>query len=154
MCETPGYTPFEPRDIRFQGLREVRGHRLKIYSIVQGDRPFVPAPFEGGLHRAYGSFPEAAPEAGRPGLGFVILHQGFGDYVVLCWWDRENELPTRVFVRADDLWRPARGGESFCVWDLQVMWYEREAYVSSLLARGGSAAADTYLSRRLTTGSR
>ena len=53
---------------------------------------------------------------------------------MLGWWERENELPIRVFVRAADGWRPAADGESFCVWDLRVIWWEREAYVNTLLA--------------------
>lgn len=63
---------------------------------------------------------------------------------MLCWWDRENELPIRVFVRQHDgsPWRPAQGSESVCVWDLQVICFERDAYVHTVMAgRAGGAEA-------------
>jgi hypothetical protein len=65
---------------------------------------------------------------------------------VLAWWDNENELPLRVFVReleGDSQWRAARGVESFCVWDLQVIAFERDAYVATLLAGSPDVAGAT-----------
>lgn len=89
--------------------------------------------------------PRPAVGDGRPGVGFAILHQGrTGDYLILGWWDRENELPTRVFIRDADGWRPANGGESFCVWDLRVLWWEREAYVGTVLA-GRDDGVEAYM---------
>lgn len=71
--------------------------------------------------------PPADPSSGRPGLGFTIFHQGFdGDYVVVCWWDRENELPTKVWPWDGNTWRRALVGESFCMWDLEMFWFERQ----------------------------
>lgn len=49
-------------------------------------------------------------------------------------WDRESELPTRVSVASKSppgAWRAATG-ESFCVWDMEVLWFERQAYVATL----------------------
>ena len=75
----------------------------------------------------------------------AIEHHGAtGDYLVVGWWDRENELPTRVYYRGPDGWRAAAGGESFCVWDLRVMWWEREAYVATVLS-GRADGAEAYL---------
>jgi hypothetical protein len=41
-------------------------------------------------------------------------------------------------------WRPAAGGESFCVWDLRVIWWEREAYVTTVLA-GRPGGVEAYV---------
>jgi hypothetical protein len=81
------------------------------------------------------SFPKVAVTPRRPGVALLIRHQGrTADYVVLGWWDNENELPLRVFVRDPRTgWRPARGSESVCVWDLEVLWAERNAYVAAVL---------------------
>lgn len=140
------FTPYQPRPLSFLGVREVKGYRLKVYSIVYGERPFRADPFEQGLAVAAAELPQPSVTAGRPGVGFVIEHQGrTGDYLILSWWDQENELPTRVFVSAPAGWRPATGGESFCVWDLRVVWSEREAYVSTMLS-GRSGGVEAYLS--------
>ena len=66
---------------------------------------------------------------------------------VLRWWDRENELPIRVWVAEQDggppRWRPAQGSESVCVWDLDVIWHERQASVRTLLAKHPAPDADS-----------
>jgi hypothetical protein len=118
---------------------------LKRYSIRHGSAPFDAARFDGARALALGALPIAAREQGRCGAGFLIEHQGDAvDYLVLGWWDRNNELPLRVFVREPrESWRPARGGESVCVWDLQVIWAERQAFVGTVMRlnhRDGPAA--------------
>jgi hypothetical protein len=128
-------TPFAPRPLSYLGLREAHGFRLKVYAIAYGDRPLRADHFDRGFAAATAQLPQPAVAGGRPGVGFAVCHQGrTGDYVVLCWWDNENELPTRVLLADGDGWRPATGGESFCVWDLRVVWWEREAYVGTVLA--------------------
>src|SRR5687768_16902326 len=116
--------PYAPRPIRFLDVETHAGFALKRWWI---DLQEAPAPDETEWAEAVGMAVAALPlvqAEGRPGVGFLILHRGRGaDYLVLGWWDRENELPLRVFVRYpgsdDDQWRAARGGESVCVWDLE-----------------------------------
>lgn len=146
--DDPGFTPYSERPIKFAGFREVRGNVLKSYITLYGSGFDMPR-FQPGLEAALSEVPAPDPPNGRPGLGFVILHQGrTGDYVVVCWWDHENELPTRVYVRDDDGWRTAND-ESFCIWDLEIMWFERNAYVETLLRRSG-ASKEEYLERHLS----
>lgn len=146
----PGFLPYIARPIRYLGLAEPNGFRLKQYAILYGGGPFREDDFAAGMHLALEALPAPAVTTMRPGVGFAIAHQGNGaDYVVLAWWDNENELPLRVFVRpqtAGGAWRPARGGESVCVWDLEVIGFERRAYVQTLL-NGGDAEA--YLAIRM-----
>ena len=146
MTNELGFTPFADRAVEFLGVREAGNTRLKTYAVVYANRALDTPRFEQGLALAAGELPEPDPSMGRPGVGFVILHQGkTGDYVVLCWWDRENELPTRVFVWDQDYWRPALPNESFCVWDLDIIGSERNAYLETVLCHEG-ASLDAYLS--------
>lgn len=139
------FKPYLPRPLVFLGVESIRGHRLKVYSIHEADVAFERACFDSAFARIESVLPQRDAATGCPGLGFVILHQGAtGDYLIVCWWDRENELPTRVLIRDEGDWRAARGGESFCVWDLRVMWFEREAYVATLLAQ---RSAEDYLAQ-------
>ena len=129
------FQTYAPRPIQFLGIEAVNDYQLKFYSIVYGDEPFQRAGFETGLALAKEMLPNPAINLERPGVGFVILHQGrTGKYLILCWWDCENELPTKVFIEDEKGWRLAVGGESFCVWDLEVIWLERETYVGTVLA--------------------
>lgn len=97
------FTRYQPRPLAFLGVESAAGHRLKVYAIRHGDRPLDCGRFDGGWALATAALPLPPAAVGRPGVGFAILHQGAtGDYFVLGWWDRENELPTRVFVRDPD----------------------------------------------------
>lgn len=155
--------PFAPRPIRFREILAHEGWRLKRYAISVGGaagaaRADVAIPdwpeFADGRALALAALPVPARTAERPGVGFLVEHRGAGaDYLVIGWWDRENELPVRVLVREHApgaAWRPAHASESFCVWDLQVIGFERDAYVASVLASdAGPGAVDVYLARRL-----
>ncbi len=143
------FQPYASRPVRWLGLRETRGFRLKQYAIDGGFAPYDVTRFERGIALAEAALPSPAVASGRPGVGVLILHQGRGDYAVLGWWERENEFPVRVFVKPSEEgpWRPA-GTESFCVWDIEILWREREAYVRTVLAGG---TVDEYLARTFET---
>ena len=144
---------FAPRPITFLDLLSHRGWRLKRYAIVYGAPVLDWADFAPGMALALATLPEPACARDRAGVGFLVQHRGAtADYVVLAWWDRENELPVRVVVRdhaPGSAWRSARGSESFCVWDLQVIAFGRDAYVATVLADGDARAADAYLATTL-----
>jgi len=68
--------------------------------------------------------------------------------VVVAWWDNQNELLNRVFVRvgeAESPWRDSGGAYSFCVWDLQVLWHERNAFVRHVMSPQSCPDLDGYL---------
>jgi hypothetical protein len=139
---------YAPRPIRFIGVRAHGGWRFKEYAITLRDDGLQDLEFAAGVRAALAELPAAAVARGRPGVGFLILHAGRGAaYVVLAWWDNENELPMRIFVRGagEQGWRPAGSRESVCVWDLEVIGFERQAYVDTFLASEPGAPA--YLSR-------
>ena len=140
---------FETRPVEFLGLREHGDWRLKLYSIVYRGLQFDASEFEPGLQGALSELPVPDPGAGRPGLGFAVAHRGVtGDYLVLGWWNHENELPVVVWVRrTGEDWRPAIDGESFCVWDLEILWAERQIWIATMLT---DEAPDAYLSTLAT----
>jgi hypothetical protein len=146
--------PFAPRRIEFHGLRTCGDWRLKLYSILYGPGPLDWHSFTPGLALAESALPQPAVTPERPGVGFLIAHQGrTGSYAVLGWWDRENELPLRVFVSPDgraQSWRRNEGSESICMWDLEILWAERQAYADTVLSPSGSDVAG-YLARAMVT---
>ena len=143
--------PYKPRRIAALEPLEQNGWQLKRYSVCHQHATYDPHRFHGGRAAALGALPTPAITPERAGVGFLIEHQGNGiDYVVLGWWDRENELPLRTFVceRAGiNTWRAARGSESVCVWDLQVIWSERQAYIDTVLAEQPVDAVRAYMNR-------
>lgn len=145
------YTAFAPRTVGGGVPRTYGRYALKVYTIAYPPHAFDPSRFAGVDSVVNAALPSGAPEdAGRPHVGFVIQHQGLtGDYLVLAWWDRENELPLRVWVRDHGSWRPARESESICVWDLEIIWFERNLWIETALSgRPLAEALPEYVSRR------
>lgn len=126
---------YRPRKLRFHGRLEDRGWSLKIYSVAQHDLEIAADRFGDWRSTALATLPQPARDSLRPGLGFIILHQAaVSDYLVVCWWDNGNELPLRVFVSSRGTgWRPAGERDSFCVWDLEIVAFERQAFIDTMM---------------------
>lgn len=143
--------PYKPRRIASLEPVEQNGWQLKRYSVAHQNQTYDPTRFHEGRGAALGVLPMPAVTPERTGVGFLIEHQGNAiDYVVLGWWDRENELPLRTFVCEPPVtgtWRTAHGSESVCVWDLQIIWNERQAYVETVLAEHPVDAVRNYMNR-------
>lgn len=140
---------YSPRPTRALGVVEKRGWRLKRYRIHAPGRQFDGQDWEKGIESIAGLLPQPPRAAARAGVGFVIEHPGRGiDYLVLCWWDAENELFNRVLTcnpATPGAWVLATSGTIACVWDLAVFNFERDAWVETML--GARPDADAYLAR-------
>jgi hypothetical protein len=131
----------------YRGILEYEGLRLKRYEVVYGEAQFDQKRFQPGFHHALSNV-ASSDRNHLFGGGILIGHQGkSGDYVVVSLWSRENELLSKVFVRYDAHWLPAQHGESVCVWDLEILWFERCLYVESVLNPACRAPIRTYFSR-------
>lgn len=136
-------TAYAPRTVLPGSLVQGEGWTLKSYHVFLNADDAEVAMDPAVVRLALAALPRPAATERRPGVGWLILHRGAGaTYAVLGWWERENENPVRVWVRGDgDAWREGQD-ESFCVWDLQVICHERDAYVRHVLrdAAGDVAA--------------
>ncbi|WP_448212400.1 hypothetical protein [Colwellia sp. MEBiC06753] len=64
---------------------------------------------------------------------FAIFHDGAScDYLVLVWWGNDNELFTSVSVRTEHGWVEDASLYSFCLYDMEVMWAERNIYIKTM----------------------
>jgi hypothetical protein len=139
--------PYVPRPVVHRGLIEHLGYRMKRYAIAAPGETFDEGRFRAGRGLALSAVPEPAMTEDRPGVGFIVEHQTAEmDFVVVGWWDRQNELTLRLIVCGEGGgWRPARD-ESFSVWELAVVAAERDAYVETVLTPGGGGV-EAYLGR-------
>jgi hypothetical protein len=148
--------PFAPRPVRPGALLVHAGWRIKPYDITLPDESIDESDCARVLPLALDALPSPAQTERRPGVGFCIRHQGRGwSYLVLCWWDSENELPIRIWTRergGSSAWAPARPDQSICVWDAQVIAFERDAYIRRVLAQPDAPDLDGYLADRLSAG--
>lgn len=167
----PVFRPYQPRPIRFAGVRDVAGWRMKCYEI-DGRKEEVgmahpttargtahPAPdgldwdqYAAALAHAESILPLPPKSSERAGIGFLIAHEiATHHYLIVCWWDNQNELFARCFVRpvTDAVaWDFSGAAFSFRVWDMVVMWFERQAWIECALA-GREVRVDEYLGRTM-----
>ncbi|WP_448101402.1 hypothetical protein [Luteibacter jiangsuensis] len=67
---------------------------------------------------------------------FTIFHQGESfPYLILAWWGNDNELFTSVSVQTGQGWVEEAEKYSFCVYDLEVFWAERNIFIETFYCR-------------------
>ncbi|MEJ2288697.1 MAG: hypothetical protein P8Y02_08645 [Deinococcales bacterium] len=145
--------PYRPRRIRFVGLEEAKGWRLKVYNILHHSKEPTAALLEAASDTALASLPQPATTPDRYGVGFIAVHQGASyDFVTVAHWAYETELRSQTYMRPSSgsyLLEPVSGSElSADVWDLRLLAFERDAWVETVL-RPDRADLDRYLGRRL-----
>ncbi|MEM6795482.1 MAG: isochorismatase [Acidobacteriota bacterium] len=145
------------RHVRFLELLEESGWRLKLYGMSLGPEP----PPEELIERARiligRTLPMPAIAEERYGVGFATVHAGeHGDYLLLDWWYAQDTLRHHLFGA------PRKPGESqsgklrygwpqnvcACIWELAVLWHERNAWYRHVL-QDGRGDLEGYLADRL-----
>ncbi|KAF0095139.1 MAG: hypothetical protein E1N59_1185 [Puniceicoccaceae bacterium 5H] len=125
------------RPISALPFRRLAGFELKIYRITPQNQTFDWDAFSGGLKAAQPMLQQAAQALGeQQRLGFAIAHPSSTGqpYLTLAWWGNGNELFIRVLVMNEKgKWVEDRDRHSFCVWDLEVIWFERNAFLECML---------------------
>ncbi|WP_040978858.1 hypothetical protein [Oceanobacillus jeddahense] len=148
---------YKPRPIRFLDLWEYEDWKMKLYGISSaGDYPREEL-VKKAKEIAMGILPIPAITEERYGVGFVGVHEGEGaSFIFVDWWTNENELIHHVYVASHD--NPADfeyvtpTGLIACCWDLKVLSFERDAWVSKVLNNSsGHPDLNEYLYCRLNT---
>lgn len=131
---------YEPRRIAFLG----RKGRIKHYGIALGQGDARPALTEATRQAAADAIPDGA-------AGFTIAHDAAtAALAIVYWWANENELHARHF------WAPLEDPGALvplpdaglaCVWELEVIDFERRAWLHDVLEDGDP---ESYLERALT----
>jgi hypothetical protein len=131
------------RQVRFIGREQLGSWQMKVYGIGTHAPDARPEFVEATLEAAR----QALPEGG--GAGFVIAHDARSAGLSrVYWWSNENEIHGRFF--ASPLGDPAAFGPYDgtgvgCVWELEVIDFERRAWLEDVLKNDD---LDGYLARR------
>lgn len=88
------------------------------------------------------------------GLAYLIVHEGeTGDYVIIDWWSDQDIVQHHLYGTPKGhngalqyRWPPGAG---FCVWELAICWFERQAWVETILNKPERPDIEAYLLRRL-----
>ena len=64
---------------------------------------------------------------------FAIFHDGIQyPYLIVAWWSNENELFNSVSVLTEQGWQENPQLYSFCVFDLEIIWAERNIFIETI----------------------
>ncbi len=149
---SPTYVHYE-KSVRPGAALTLGGTTLKWYDIAKDGMDVTRATAD--LARAFIVRESEAGALGALGdLGFVILHR-CGEsfhFLLVSTWRGNNELwesvyamdgPSQTDFAHYDHPAPHRG--TFCVWELQVVMHEQQAWRAYLLSERGTADRETYL---------
>ncbi len=120
---------FRPRKIEsHRGWADPSG--IKIYTISAKGQPVDQSPYLVRLAEAKRQKPvvdwSTVPS-------FAVFHDGASmAYLVLAWWGNDNELFTSVSVLTSSGWIEDPTRHSFCVYDLEIMWQERNYFIECI----------------------
>lgn len=145
--------PYAARSIRFLELWQDAGWRMKVYGIAYRDGGPEPELVAVAKALAHGCLPQPAAGDGRYGVGFMGVHEGrSANLVFVDWWADENELHNHVFTAPVD--KPlsfddvTATGLAACVWDLAVIGFERQCWISTMLIEPDEPGLEGYLACR------
>lgn len=124
---------YEPRRIAFLG----REGLVKHYGIGRGHGEPRPTLTDATRRVAAGVIPAGAP-------GFTIAHDAATAALAIAyWWANENELHARYFAAPRDepgMLAPVQDTGMACVWELEVIDFERRLWLREVLQEGNLAA--------------
>jgi hypothetical protein len=147
--------PHRTRPIRFVGPERIGDWRVKIYGIATHGETVRPGLLAETLRRAPDIFPRPAAGGSRHGIGFVIAHDAQTASIALYyWWESYNELHSRVYVGPKD--DPTAMTQlptqvAGCVWELEIIDFERRAWLADVLANPAGPDVERYLARHIDT---
>ncbi|MGR5066085.1 hypothetical protein [Photobacterium sp. DNB22_13_2] len=102
---------------------------VKIYTISADGSQIDRSAFNKRLSQVKASLPIEWCET----AAFAIFHNGESlKYLVLVWWGNDNELFTSVSVEVNGCWVIEPTKYSFCLYDMEVMWKERNIYIQTM----------------------
>lgn len=142
---------YKPRPIRFLEIYEIDGWQLKIYSIstknelvgeqlIENSKKNISLWLKNSENYKLETYQIAT----------LILHEGNeGNFAIINWWIDENMLQNHVyfssFQNPYDFKNYSDKGIQTCVWELAVIWFERNAWVKHVLKKNKNPDFEAYL---------
>lgn len=143
--------PYKPRHVRFIRREDVEGWRLKLYGIALNGKDPDPEFVEATRDLAASILPQPPSADSRYGVGLATAHDATSVYIALIyWWQSENELHQRIYVSPKDdpiAFSQVENQPAGCVWELEVVNFERLAWLEDVLSNPAGPDLDAYLER-------
>jgi hypothetical protein len=142
---------YKQRHIRFKEYLSVEDWQLKVYTISENE-DYDFAPFYEKVKTKLSTWLELENgfNSKHYNIGFLILHAASeGVFSILNWWLDGYMINTNVFLSAhndpSDIMKISGAGLGPCVWELEVINFERVAWTNHVLKKLPKPDFETYL---------
>jgi hypothetical protein len=146
---------YQKRPVRFLEVYQHDDWRIKIYSISvrnefvnQQNVDFAKAQLSNWLEKTK-NYPLENYK-----ITTLILHEGKeGCFAIINWWIDENMMQLHVYLANNE--NPSHfelysdKGIITCVWEMAVLWFERNAWVKHVLMNATAPDFEKYLAEHL-----
>ncbi len=139
--------PYKPRRTWLIGVHEIAGWKLKVYGIAADGREISKDVVSAALNFVTENVPWPNRKNWR--FGFITIHAGTQAVWLLV--DVWVEDIVRHFLFNSSLSAPAKftpgpkDGTTACVWELEVIKHERDAWVRHVLSKPAKPDFEGYL---------
>ena len=151
MVSMKHFEQYRDRKIEFHGVVENDTLKVKIYTISLNEH------FSSNeiLEKLLEELPELFNKAGKTdlstyGVAFLIIHEAReGVWILPQWWTGGEMLGSDLFFcsykNPFHVTQPIQDQSLICVWELQVVLHEREAWIKHILMKADNPDFDSYL---------
>ncbi len=141
---------YQTRPVRFLELLEIENWQIKLYGISSKSDQFKPGLIDLSkrvFNKRIHDFPDNLTHYE---CGFGIIHEGNdGNYIVFCTWIEENMIDLIIYYSNPDNpldFQPISPSSIVtCVWELEILYFEKKAWVDHILKKPGKIAFEKYL---------
>lgn len=143
---------FKKRAVSYLGLHEFNDWKFKIYSLKYDETRIIPdiekiikskLPNWVKEKTQINSFPNYK-------IGTVIIHEAKDCVLTIVnWWVYENVIQNHVYFSEldspNDIEDYSNKGVQFCVWEMNIIWHERNLWVEHILKKSEKPDWKSYL---------
>ena len=147
---------YQPRPIRFLELYQHEDWTLKIYSISkQRERVDAAHVEHAKTYLSEWLAPSSAYGLETYKLATLIVHEGKeGCFAIINWWTDDNMLQNFAYLKQKgekDFTLFSDRGIALCVWEMEVCWHERKAWIKHVLMQHEHPDVEAYLNDHLNS---
>ena len=152
MQQLPAY---KKRKVQFINQATHNDWRIKVYGISVSSKPLAEELVCNALNILLPNLPEAAITDQRYGVGFLIIHQGtMRNWFLLDWWETEDIMHHLLFSSPldapDSITAEPDTSLIACVHELQVINFESEAWIKTMLSAKNPSDLNAYLGLQIS----
>lgn len=142
---------YKPRPVRFLEVYDCQGWQIKIYSISSINN-LVQEKKVVAAKQQIPTWLKAANlyELDTYKIATLILHEGKeGCFAIINWWIDATMIQHFVYLATNE--KPnefalySHNGIITCVWELAVLWHERNAWMKHILLQSTQPNVEAYL---------